>query len=195
MDPSFYQQFPVIETPRLRLRELTDDDAATVFEMFCDPEVTQFYDVVTMTELEQASGLTERLRRRFHDRNGIRWAIERSDDGSAIGSIGYPVIVATADRGSIGYDLVRRAWGHGFASEAVAAIVEFGHRTMQLHRIDALVIAGNAASASVLGKCGFAREGVLRDYAAFNGRYRDMEMFAHIDDGAPGPRERRAAPT
>ena len=96
VDPSFYQSFPVIETPHLRLRELTPDDADGVFEMFRDPEVTRFYDVVTMTELEQARALTERLRRRFHDRTGIRWAIERKDDGSMVGTCGYPVVVAAA---------------------------------------------------------------------------------------------------
>jgi len=139
-----------------------------------------------MTDLEQARALTERLRRRFHDRSGIRWAIERKDDRSMIGTCGYPVIAAAANRGSIGYELARRAWGHGFATEAVEAIVAFGHRVMQLRRIDALVMTGNAGSTAVLRKCGFAREGVLRDYALFNGRYHDMEMFAHLHRDTTG---------
>jgi ribosomal-protein-alanine N-acetyltransferase len=181
MDLTFYQRFPIIETPRLRLRELDRDDAATVFEMFCDPEVTRFYDVTTMTELAQAQSLTERLRRRFHDKTGVRWAIERKDDDTVVGTCGYPAIVAAADRGSIGYELARRAWGNGFATEAVGAIVAFGHRTMKLHRIDALVVSGNDASAAVLRKCGFSTEAVLSDYGLFHGRYHDMEMFAHID--------------
>jgi ribosomal-protein-alanine N-acetyltransferase len=95
-----------------------------------------------------------------------------------VGTCGYPAIVASADRGSLGYELARRAWGHGFATEAVGAIVDFGHRTMRLHRIDALVVSGNDASAAVLRKCGFRREAVLSDYGLFQGRYHDMEMFA-----------------
>jgi len=182
VDSTFYRAFPLLETARLRLRELTGADAEVVYELFHDPEVTRYYDVVTMTELDQARALTERLQRRFHDGNGIRWAIERKDDGGMIGTCGYPVIAATADRGSIGYELVRRSWGHGFASEAIAAIVEFGHRVVQLHRIDALVMTGNEASTAALRKCGFASEGILRGYARFDGRYRDMEMFAHLDD-------------
>lgn len=181
MDLTFYQRFPIIETPRLRLRELEPDDATAVFEMFGDPEVTRFYDVTTMTDLAQAQSLAERLRRRFHDRTGIRWAIERKDDNIVVGTCGYPAIVASADRGSIGYELARRAWGNGFATEAVAAIVELGHRAMKLHRIDALVVTGNDGSAAVLRKCGFSKEAVLSDYGLFHGRYLDMEMFAHID--------------
>lgn len=192
---SFYQSFPVLETAHLRLRELSPDDAHTVFEMFRDPEVTRFYDVVTMTDLEQARALTERLRRRFHDRNGIRWAIVRKDDSSMIGTCGYPVIAASANRGSIGYELARRAWGHGFATEAVEAITGFGHRVVQLHRIDAQVMISNPASGTVLRKCGFVAEGVLRDYALLNGRYHDIEIFAHLDHGTAGSREPHAAPT
>lgn len=122
VNASFYHRFPVIETPHLRLRELTPDDAEVLFEMFHDPEVTRFYDVVTMTDLDQARALTERLRRRFLDRNGIRWAIERTRDGRMVGTCGYPVIVASAHRGSIGYELVRHAWGHGLATEATEAV-------------------------------------------------------------------------
>jgi ribosomal-protein-alanine N-acetyltransferase len=181
VDLSFYQAFPVVETSRLRLRELVADDAAMVFELFRDPEVTRFYDVTTMTELVQAQSLTERLRRRFHDKTGIRWAIERKADGTVIGTCGYPAIVAAADRGSIGYELVRRAWRNGFAREAVDAIVDFGHRTMKLRRIDALVVVGNDASAAVLRRCGFASEAVLADYGRFDGRFCDLEMFAHVD--------------
>jgi len=184
VDPSFYHSFPVIETPRLVLRELADRDAATVLEMFGDPEVTRFYDVTTMTDIAEARALTGRLIRRFHDKTGIRWAIERRDGGGVVGTCGYPAIVASADRGSIGYELVRREWGNGFASEAVGAIVGLGHRVMRLHRIDALVVSGNEASAAVLRKSGFCREGVLRDYGRFDGRYQDMEMFAHVDTAA-----------
>jgi ribosomal-protein-alanine N-acetyltransferase len=180
VDLGFYQAFPVIETPRLVLRELADRDAATVLEMFGDPEVTRFYDVTTMTDVAEARALTGRLIRRFHDKTGIRWAIERRDNGAVVGTCGYPAIVVQADRGSIGYELVRREWGNGFASEAVGAIVEFGHRIMKLHRIDALVVRGNEASAAVLRKSGFCNEGVLRDYGRFNGDYQDMEMFAHV---------------
>ena len=180
MDPSFYQQFPVIETSRLVLRELTRADATCVFEAFSDPEVTRFYDVATMTDLEQARIVTDKLQRRFPDRNGVRWAIVRRSDGAMVGTCGYPVIVPGAHRGSIGYELVRSAWGSGLASEAVAAIVDFGHRNIGLHRIDALVVTGNTASAHVLRKCGFAHEGTLAGYAIIQGAYCDMDMFAHV---------------
>ena len=97
MEPVFYERFPVIDTARLRLRELTAQDATAVFEMFGDPEVTRFYDAATMTDPEQARALTDRLYRRFPERNGIRWAIERRDDGEMVGSCGYPVIAAAAN--------------------------------------------------------------------------------------------------
>jgi len=75
--------------------------------------------------------------------------------------------------------------GQGIATEAIGEIVAFGHRTMKLHPVDALVVTGNHASTAVLRKCGFCEEGVLRGYARFDGQYRDMQMFAHLEVAAP----------
>lgn len=174
-------RFPTIETPRLRLRAMTSADDDLVFALFSDPEVTRFYDVETMTERAQAVALAERLRRRFPERTGIRWAIERKDDGRAIGTCGYQAIVASARRASLGFELLRTEWGHGFATEAVATLTAFGHRALRLRRIDGLVFVGNEASAVVLRKCGFIGEAVLTDYGRVGGEFRDMALFAHLD--------------
>ncbi|HEY0189768.1 MAG TPA: GNAT family N-acetyltransferase [Kofleriaceae bacterium] len=179
MNPGFYEQFPVLETTRLRLRAMTVADDELIFALFSDPEVTRFYDVATMTDQAQATALADRLRRRFPDRIGIRWVIEVG--GRAIGTCGYQGIVAASCRASLGYELVRDAWGHGYATEAVAAVVEHGHRAMGLHRIDALVYSANHASGAVLRKCGFLPEGVLADYGRLGDQFADMTIYAHVD--------------
>jgi len=59
--------------------------------------------------------------------------------------------------------------GHGYATEAARAIVAFGFDTLGLHRIAATCVADNAASAHVLEKIGFRREGRLREVARYKG--------------------------
>jgi len=72
----------------------------------------------------------------------------------------------TQQRASTGYVLARDAWGRGYASEALAAVVELA-RELQIARLYALCHVDHIASARVLGRCGFLEEGVLRRYQVF----------------------------
>ncbi len=183
MNPDCFDVFPVLQTPRLVLRELRSEDAEAMFAVFRDEEVTRHHDVETMTSVEPALGIIEHMGKRFAERSGIRWAIVDRDDGAVIGSCGYNQLVPAADRGVIGYELRRDRWGRGLATEAVQAMVELGHRRMALHRIEALVMLGNEGSARVLRKAGFTEEGILRGYGRWTGRYHDLRMFSILPPG------------
>ena len=60
-----------------------------------------------------------------------------------------------AGEAALSFYLARAHWGHGLASEAAAAFVEFGWRQLQLFRIVATVQVGNAASVRIMEKLGF----------------------------------------
>jgi ribosomal-protein-alanine N-acetyltransferase len=81
---SLFEQFPTIETERLRLRELLDEDAPAVFDLFRRQEVTRYYDVETMTDIAAARALITFMRERYANRAGIRWALEDSVSRSFI---------------------------------------------------------------------------------------------------------------
>ncbi len=172
--------FPVLDTPRLRLRAMTPEDSGALLDVFGDDEVTRFYDVETMTEEAQAAAVIARMGARFADKLGIRWAIVDRADDRLMGSIGFNAISTWADRAALGYELARRAWGHGFATEAVREVVRFGHERMRLNRIEAAVMIGNEASVRVLRRVGFVEEGVLRAYGYWKGRYHDLRMFSIV---------------
>ncbi len=68
-------------------------------------------------------------------------------------------------------------------TEALRAMAQYGFEKtpptgLALNRIEALVVPGNVASARVLTKVGFQREGVLREYGFWKNRFWDLEMFA-----------------
>ena len=63
-------------------------------------------------------------------------------------------------------------------SEALGIVVRFGVRTLNLNRIQALVMPGNEASAGLLDKLGFSEEGLLREFAFFKGRYQDLRCYS-----------------
>jgi ribosomal-protein-alanine N-acetyltransferase len=56
-------------------------------------------------------------------------------------------------------------------------VLRFGFEQVALHRVEATVLAGNAASAALLHRAGFEREGVLRGRALHQGTFRDVHMF------------------
>jgi [ribosomal protein S5]-alanine N-acetyltransferase len=72
-------------------------------------------------------------------------------------------------------------------SEAVAAVLRFGFEQMALHRVEATVVTGNTASAALLSRAGFQREGVLRERLLKRGTFRDVWMFGLTRPTGPPP--------
>lgn len=101
----------------------------------------------------------------------------------AIGSIGFAlghdVHRFTAE---LGYWLGEPFWGKGIMTEAVKAICEYAFQELGLYRISATPYITNPASARVLEKAGFVREGILRSSAVKEGRVLDQLMYALVSD-------------
>lgn len=173
--------FPTLSTERLLLRQLNADDAKRTFEQFADDAVTRFYDLPTMTELAQAENLIALHNQRFEQSVGIRWAIclETQPD-RVLGSAGL-VWKAVNHSAILGYDLHPDSWGHGYASEAVRAIIDVAFNELppfHLNRIEALTYLDNRASIKLLERIGFQQEGILRQWGFWKGEYHDMRCFS-----------------
>jgi ribosomal-protein-alanine N-acetyltransferase len=167
-----FATFPEMETERLRLRELQPSDAADLLRVFCDEEVTRYYDLYAYRSVEEARELIDFFAESFELERAIRWGIARKRDNVIIGTCGY--VWLRRFRGEIGYELGRAHWRQGIMSEALGAILDFGFRELDLNRIEALVMVENEASAALLRSLGFQVEGILREHDFFKGRFHDM---------------------
>jgi len=67
--------------------------------------------------------------------------------------------------------------GRGLGTAAVEQLLDFGFRDLNLHRIGLHVLADNAAALRVYEKCGFQREGVLREAAHIDGKLVDLVIL------------------
>lgn len=76
-----------------------------------------------------------------------------------------------------GYCLRQAAWGHGYATEAARALLEWAFATLDLNRVQAAVDTRNPASARVLEKLGFVREGTLREDCIVDGVVSDSWVY------------------
>lgn len=90
-----------------------------------------------------------------------------------------------AETASLGYWIGERHARRGFMSDAVCQVVEYAFDELMLHRIEAACIPSNAASISLLRKCGFSEEGFARHYLRINGAWRDHVLFAILSSDTP----------
>lgn len=105
--------------------------------------------------------------------------------GSVIGGAGF-VFGDDVHRFSaeVGYWLGRAHWGHGIATRCLRALTEYGFEKHGMVRLFAGVFEGNAASARVLEKCGYTREGVASKAAFKGGKFLDVWQFALVRERA-----------
>ena len=102
--------------------------------------------------------------------------------GEAVGGIGLiPKSAIERCSAEMGYWLGEAVWGKGIATAAVRALTNYGFKAFGLTRIFAVPFANNPASARVLEKAGYVREGVMRRSAIKEGVVLDQFLYAITD--------------
>ncbi len=147
-----------LETERLWLRRLEETDLDFHYRrVFADPDVMRTLRGGVPLSRSEFAG---RVRASFFEhwtRHGFGpWVVERKADARLIGHCGLRYWPDSFDV-KLFYAIERRAWGHGFATEAASASVDAGFRALNLEHISACVVPGNLASFRVLEKLGMRR--------------------------------------
>jgi RimJ/RimL family protein N-acetyltransferase len=166
--------FPRIETARLRLRAFRLADAAEVQRLAGDRAVAEGTLLPHPYEGGIARAWIWDQAFAYAAGRSIDFAIERAADGALAGAIGLE-IDRSGRSAKLGLWLGRAHWGHGYATEAVHAVLGYGFAVLELERIFAPRFRWNAASARVLEKAGLAQEGSRREYVAPRGREETIE--------------------
>ncbi|ETI68797.1 GNAT family N-acetyltransferase [Neobacillus vireti] len=170
--------FPVLETKRLKLIELTDLHANSLYEIFSLEEVTRFYGTDRFTLHVEASRLIDMFHKNFLEKRGIRWGIKLKENQKIIGTIGLNGLQLKNKRAEIGYELHPSFWRRGYTSEAIKEVLRFSFQQLELYRIGAVVYPENQASNNLLLKLGFTNEGLLRGYIHQNEQFHDTHVLS-----------------
>ena len=160
---NYPDQFPILTTERLRLRETADHDVEAVFEMESDPVAMRYWSRPPMTDPSEARASVERAKGFFAARTGFRWSVCLPADDRMLGQVSVFSFHEQGGRAEIGYALVRRHWGRGYMHEALEAVIGWAFGPLGLRRLEADIDPRNEASVRALERHGFAREGVLRE--------------------------------
>jgi RimJ/RimL family protein N-acetyltransferase len=149
---------PIIHTPRLELREWRDDDLIAFAEMNAHPRVMEFFP--SLLSRSDSDALAARIRSEFTGRGFGRWAVEITGADGFIGFVGLSVPnfeAAFTPCVEIGWRIAYEHWGHGYASEAALAVLDFGFRNLALEEIVSFTVPANVRSTRVMERIGMTR--------------------------------------
>ncbi|MGM7702378.1 GNAT family N-acetyltransferase [Pseudalkalibacillus sp. Hm43] len=170
--------FPDLETDRLRLRGINEEDTDFIYRHFSNEMVCKYlYDEEPIANKEEAQELVNS----YHDSSAKgynRWILVKKEDGNSIGTCGFHLWDRTNHIAEIGYDLGHEYWRQGYMKEALKQAIESGFRNMNLNRINAFTAIENEASIQLLKSLGFKNEGIYREKHLFRGQYYDHYSFS-----------------
>jgi RimJ/RimL family protein N-acetyltransferase len=155
--------FEPIRTERLLLRPARLSDAEPLSRWRSDPEVATYQNWIAPYPLDRAREMVGRMVAMDGPANDEWWMLTIADADDTV-VFGELVMHLTWDcrTAEIGYTLARDAWGHGYASEAATALVEYLFETLGVTRVEGMLHPDNRASAMVLERVGMRFEGHTR---------------------------------
>ncbi|MFF9495987.1 GNAT family N-acetyltransferase [Streptomyces flaveolus] len=168
---------PSLHTARLRLRAFEDADANDLFALQSSARILRYWDSPPWTERSRAEAFITACRRMEQEGTGARLAVDRVADGAFIGWCTLNSWNPDFRSASLGYCYDEAAWGQGYATEAARALLGWAFDTLDLNRVQAEADTRNVASARVLEKLGFMREGTLREDCVVNGDVSDSWVY------------------
>jgi [ribosomal protein S5]-alanine N-acetyltransferase len=113
----------------------------------------------------------------WDEQRALTYAITGKDGAALLGAVSLELLPAHASA-ELGYWIAVAAWGRGYATEAAAALCDFGFGPLKLHRIQARHLVRNPASGRVMRKLGMRHEGTLRDAVRKWDRFEDLALYA-----------------
>jgi len=147
-----------LKTERLILREILPSDDEGMFELDSDKEVHKYLGNQPFTKIEDSREMIRFIRKQYED-NGIgRWAMINRETNEFMGWAGLKLMKDLTNYHinyyDLGYRLIKRFWGKGYATESARASISYGFNELKLNEIYAMADVGNRESRYVLEKAG-----------------------------------------
>lgn len=153
---------PTIETQRLRLFDLSIEDAPLMLAIWNDPDfILHVGDRGIRTEADARAAMVDGALKLFRDFGYGPYRMSLRSTGDAIGICGLFRRKGLDDT-DIGYAVLPEYCGQGFAFEAAQAVIAYARDTLGLDRLTAIVSPNNVASINLTEKLGLRYERSIR---------------------------------
>lgn len=169
-----------LQTARLTLRSHEAHDAGWLHHIYSQPNIARYLLDEPWTQHDATTHVEQRLAKT--DLNGPAGALSLvvEHDGNPIGDVQLWFTDRERRVAEIGWMLDPDHSGHGFASEAVRAVLDLGFDHCGLHRVAAQMDARNTASAKLASRVGLQQEAHLRQDWWSKGEWTDTLIFAML---------------
>ena len=173
-----FSPFPILKSPKIYLRQITDADADKFFELRSNPQTMRFIPRPLATTKKDAIDLLTLMNDKIISNTAINWAITLPDNDDLIGIIGHYRIDTENYRSEIGYILNPNFHNKGIITAAIELVLQFGFTKLQLHSVEARIDPNNFASEKVLLKNCFVKEAHFIENEFFEGKFIDTVIYS-----------------
>lgn len=170
-------RIPVLETQRLILRRIAEQDLADLFRMRSDPRMIEFTDSRLDTDPKETGKYLAVMDQGIDDGKWLLWAITSKETGKVIGSVSIWNLDPARGSGELGYGIVPESQHQGFMKEALAAVCAFAFDRMDLIVLEAYTEEGNINSGKLLLSSGFSETGRVDDDGVYSDRIFHMVIY------------------
>lgn len=173
--------FPVLETERLKLRQMVISDAEAVFKLRTDDEVLKYLLRDKPNSMEEVIAFIERDHEAFRAGDSIWWAIELKESPGFIGNVGFRFTKKEHYRAETGYSIMSEHFGKRIVSEALPVILDYAFKIIGFHSIEANIDPQNQASKKLLLNNGFVKEAHFKEDYFYKGAFYDSAIYSLLN--------------
>lgn len=161
----------ILETSRLRVREITVNDVETLEQLYADPEVTRYME--SLFPLEKEIEYTKDYIRYVYGFYGYgMWIVEEKQSGHIIGRVGLESKEGF-DGLELGFMLGKKYWHQGYAYEMCEAVLAYGQEEFEVFSYRAMVHPENESSLRLCERLGFRSNGMIDGYVEMLKTYKE----------------------
>jgi ribosomal-protein-alanine N-acetyltransferase len=175
--------FDGINTERLLLRRLQREDAEVLGAYRGDEEIARYQSWDSFS-LEHARHLITAQQSISFAAPGA-WcqiAVVLAETNTLVGDVAYRTDPNEPRQVELGFTVAREHQGHGYASEAMIAVLDFAFEAYSLHRVHGTVDERNQPAWSLLDRLGFRREGHHVENIWFKGGWGSEFVYAILEE-------------
>ena len=171
---------PSLATARLALTPLTLEDAPQLFAYRSDPDVGryQFFEPRSLDDAQAFIGNAA-------ESGWCQLGIRIDGESMLVGDVGFRLSGDPPLQAEIGVTLALQHHGHGLATEAVGALLDYLFEELGVHRVFASIDPRNVASLALFARLGMRQEAHSRQSVWFKGEWADDVVFAVLKSEWP----------
>ena len=176
-----FEIYPNLETERLLLTEIKDEDAKRYHDIRTNSRVIKFMDRDPDKDVEETLKKLREITKARLENKSVNWGLRQKTTGEMIGDLGIWRLDNKHFRGEIGYSMHPDFYGKGLMTEALNRVLDYAFQDAKFHSLEANTHPDNERSIALLKRVGFKQEAYFTENYYYNGKFGDSRIFSLLE--------------